>query len=281
MKHLTVKSLTAVGLLVGCALAQMQSVSTGDAAQGNGAIDWASRTIVAVGIGAPNPDMPQASQRPGALRAAQQLALRNALETVKGIFLNSATTVENFMTTSDVVTSKVSGFLKNFQQEGKPKYMSDGSVEVTMRIPLDGMGGIGEALLGPSLGDKPSVTAFEGTASAKPMVFSGLIIDCRGLGVKPAMSPRVLDEAGKEIYGSAYVSREWAVKYGMVGYAKDISAAAKQERMGKNPGKIKAMKAQGENATDVVLSEKDASDVRSAAENLKFLSECRVMFIID
>ena len=113
------------------------------------------------------------------------------------------------------------------------------------------------------------------------MVFSGLIIDCRGLSVKPALSPRVLDEQGKEIYGSAYVSRQWAIKYGMVGYAKDVSAAAKQERMGKNPGKIKALKAQGENSTDIVLSDKDAADVRSAAENLKFLSECRVMFIID
>ncbi|MDD5675643.1 MAG: hypothetical protein PHC61_15855, partial [Chitinivibrionales bacterium] len=70
MANVTVKFLAAAGVLASCALAQMQSVSTGDPAQGNGEIDWATRTVVAVGIGAPNPDMPQAAQRPGALRAA-------------------------------------------------------------------------------------------------------------------------------------------------------------------------------------------------------------------
>jgi hypothetical protein len=249
--------------------------------QGNGSIDWANRIIYAKGIGAPNPDMPEAAQRPGAIRTAQMIALRNAMETLKGIDLSSSTTVENFMVKSDVVQSKISGFLRGFQQKGKERYMSDGSVEIIMSIPLDGIGGIDDQLLGPLVSDKPSITAFEGTKAKKEMVFTGLIIDCHGLNVKPALAPKILDQQGHEVYGSAYVTREWATKYGIVGYTKDIQAAAKLDRVGKTPGQIKAVKASGDNATDVVISDSDAADVRSAAQNLKFLSECRVILVVD
>jgi len=249
--------------------------------QGSGCIDWANRIIYSKGIGAPNPEMPEAAQRPGAIRASQQIALRNALETIKGIFLNSNTTVENFMTKSDVIQSKVSGFVRGFEQKGKERYMSDGSVEVTMAIPLDGIGGINDQLLTGLIGAKPSIIAFEGNKAAKATVFTGLIIDCKGLKIKPALAPKIIDEEGREVYGSAYVSRDWAIKYGIVGYSKDVKAAAKLDRVGKTPGQIKAVKAQGDNATDVVISSADAADVRSAAQNLKFLSECRVILVID
>ena len=277
LKHWT--KLAGLFLIVSVAGAQMQPVVSG--AQGEGNVDWSERMIVSTGIGAPNPDLPQAAQRPAAERAAQQIALRNALETVKGIFMNSSTTVQNFMTTSDVITSRVSGFVQGFQQKGRTKYMSDGTVEITMEIPMDGIGNIGEILLGDKVGDKPSITKFKGKKAKKEVIFTGLIVDCKGLGVKPALSPRVLDGGGREIYGSAYVAKEWAVKYGIVGYSKDVAAAAKLERVGDKPGQVKAAKASGQNKTDVVLDDDDAADIRSASKNLKFLSECRVIFVID
>jgi hypothetical protein len=280
MKKFAACAVTAL-LTVSGAIAQIQPVVADNPAQGGGSIDWANRVILSTGIGAPNPNLPEAAQRPSAMRAAQQIALRNALETLKGIFLSSTTTVKNFMVDNDQINSSVSGFMKGFEQEGRTKYMSDGSVEITMKIPLDGVGGIEDMLLGPSLGAKPSISKWEGDAAKKSVVFSGLIIDCSGLKVKPALSPRLLDEAGKEIYGSAYVSKEWAVKYGVVGYAKSVTDAAKLDRVGKTPGSIKGMKTSGDNNIDVIISAKDAADVRSAAENLKFLSECRVIFVID
>lgn len=259
--------------------AQMQPVVTGD--QGEGSVDWANRFIVATGIGAPNPDLPQSAQRPGAIRAAQQVALRNALETVKGMYMTSSTTVENFMVTSDVVTSSVNGFVRGFEQQGRTRYMSDGSVEVTMQIPLDGIGGLGETLMGATLTESPAITRFEGEKAKKAIIFTGLIVDCKGLKVKPALSPKLRDETGREVYGSAYVSREWAVKHGIVGYAKEVADASGLDRVGDTPGVVKAIKTHGENRTDVVISNKDAADIRSAADNLKFLSECRVVFVID
>jgi hypothetical protein len=249
--------------------------------QGSGCIDWTTRVILSRGIGAPNMEVPEAARRPGAIRAAQQVALRNALETMKGILLNSSTSVENFMLKSDVITSHITGFLRGFEQKGKEKYMSDGSVEVTMAIPLDGIGGFDDQLFGTSIADKPAASAWEGPKAKTATVFTGLIIDCKGLNIKPALSPRIVDESGKEVYGSAYVSREWAVKYGIAGYSLDIKDAAKLDRVGKTPGTIKAVKAAGDNSADVVISDADATELRSANQNLKFLSECRVVFIVD
>jgi hypothetical protein len=259
--------------------AQIKAVSS-EQAKSDG-VNWETRTISAVGIGAPNLNAPQAAQRPGALRAAQMVALRNALEIAKGIFLNSTSTIEEYISTSDVITTQVNGFIKGFQQKGRERYMSDGSVELTMEIPLDGIGGMTEMLLGSTLSDQPPVSADAGKKGKSEKIFSGLIINCMGLNLKPALSPKVLDEDGKEIYGSADVSKEWAVKYGIVGYARSVEGAAKLERVGKTPGEIKALKASGKNSTDVVLSNDDAREVRSAAKNLKFLSECRVLFIVD
>ena len=208
------------------------------------------------------------------------IALRNALETIRGIYLNSSTTVQNFMTSNDLVSTRIDGFVKGFQQQGREHYMSDGSVELTMSIPLDGIGGIEDMLLAQSVSASPK-TEIAGPTASKETVFSGLVFDCRGLKLKPAISPKIIDESGNEIYGSAFVSKDWAIKYGMVGYSKDIKDAAKLERLGDKPGLVKAVRASGENLTDIIISNKDAEEIRSAAKNLKFLSECRVVLVLD
>jgi hypothetical protein len=277
--HMIVNIVVLIGAAISFSYAQIKPVETGQA-KGEG-VDWEHRTIIAIGIGAPKLDAPPAAQRPGALRAAQMVALRNALEIAKGIYLNSTSTVEDYMSTSDVITTQVNGFMKGYQQKGKERYMSDGSVEVTMEIPLDGIGGMTESLLGATLTDQPTITKFPASTPAKETVFSGLVIDCKGLSIKPSLNPKVVDEEGKEIYGSAFVSKEWAVKYGITGYAKSVDDATKLERIGNKPGVVKALKVTGKNNTDVILSNTDAADIRSASKNLKFLSECRVIFVVD
>ncbi|MFH1761568.1 MAG: hypothetical protein ABIA63_10755 [bacterium] len=194
--------------------------------------------------------------------------------------MNSETTVENFMTTSDVVRTRVNGFIQSFEFEPSPHYMSDGTVEITVTIPIDGV--LMEALLPQNVAAQPAVTAVPPVTGMGKSVYSGLIIDAKGLGITPAIAPKILDQDGKEIYGSAFVSREWAVKYGMAAYAKDLAKAANlKDRVGDSPGSVKAMSASGPNKTDIILSKKDSDSIRSAEENLKFLSECRVVIVVD
>jgi hypothetical protein len=254
-----------------------------DCAEG---VDWTRRTVCAKGIGAVNPKHPQAAARPGALRAAQQTGLRNAMELVKGIRVQSNTTVANSMTADDNVRTRVEGFVKGFQFSA-PHYMDDLTVEVFVQIPLDG---VGDIVLPPTIQPQPAVKDWSWgedgkgapPAGLRSSVYTGLVVDARGLGILPALAPRVLEFNGAELYGAATVSREWAVKHGMAGYAKSVAdARAMKDRVGDNPALVKAVSASGSAKTDAILSTEDAQAIKSATQNLKFLSEARVVFVVD
>jgi hypothetical protein len=114
-----------------------------------------------------------------------------------------------------------------------------------------------------------------------PAIFTGLVVDARGLNARPAMSPKILDERGNEVYGSAYVSREFAVQQGMAGYAKDLTASQTNPRVTNQPLTVKGLKTEGPGQSDLVISNADADTIRSASENLSFLKKCRVMIVLD
>lgn len=242
-----------------------------------GKVDWTTGVVTAVGIGAPpaSPANP-AQARAMAERAAQVVAYRNLLEAVKGVRIDSTTTVENFMVTSDVIRTQVSGFVQGATVMDK-KYMSDGSVEVTVGMKLTGA--LADALL-PKTPPAPP-TGLVTTPGAAGQVFTGLIVDARGLGVRPAMAPKVLNEDGKEVYGSAWINRDWAVREGMAGYLKDPVQAQQNPRVTDKPLLVKAIKAQGDARVDVVISNADASMIHGATQNLSFLEKCKVIILVD
>ena len=273
-----------------------------------GSVDWSSQMIRATGIGAANPNLPLAAQRSGAIRAAKLDAYRNLLEIVKGVNLNSETTVENAMLLSDVIQTRVTGVLKGARMVGEPKYMSTGDVEVEVEAPLTGI--ISDAVLPQQFGGGTFMTGGTqlcptcgqpwpagkpvpggttliksadqaGGSGAATGVVTGLIVDATGLGLRPAMAPKVLDESMNEIYGSKFVSREYAVDIGMVGYDKNVQKATKNERVADTPLVVKAVKASGPNKTDVVVSAADATKIHNSAANMNFLQHCKVMFILD
>lgn len=295
-----------VGILV-CAFAvSIQAQYTQQIA--GGTVDWSTQVVRATGIGAPNPNMPLQAQRAGAVRAAKLNALRNLLEVVKGINLTSETTVENSMVTNDVIVTRIEGVIRNFTQVGEPRYFSTGDVEVVIEVPLTGdlsnvllpgqmgvssYGAVGGQALCPTCGQpwptgrpvpagvtlqtSPSTAGYQGSGG----VFTGLIIDAKGLGLRPAMAPKIVDEDGNEIYGSKYVSRDWAVKIGMVGYDKDVNRARTNDRVTNNPLIVRGLRTSGPNNADVVVSMADAGRIKSAGSSMNFLDKCKVMFIVD
>jgi len=245
----------------------------------SGKVDWTTGVITAVGIGAPPAQPANAAQaRAMAERAAQVVAYRNLLEAVKGVRVDSTTTVENFIVTSDVIRTEVSGIIQGAMIMDK-KYMSDGSVEVTVGMKLTGA--LADALL-PKTPPTPP-TGLTGTlAPATPgQLYTGLIVDARGLGVKPAMAPKILNEDGKEVYGSAWINRDYAVREGMVGYLKDPVQAQTNPRVTDKPLMVKALKVAGDARVDMVITNADAAMLHNAAENLSMLQKCRVIVLVD
>jgi len=246
----------------------------------SGKVDWTTGVITAVGIGAPPAQPANAAQaRAMAERAAQVVAYRNLLEALKGVRVDSNTTVENFMVQSDVIRTEVSGFIQGAMIMDK-KYMSDGSVEVTIGMKISGA--LAEALLPKSASLPPSITPpSAGSQAIMGQLYTGLIVDARGLGVRPAMAPKILNEDGKEVYGSAWIKRDWAVREGMVGYMKDPAAAQANDRVKDKPLMVKALKVSGDGRVDLVISNADAASLQSASQNLSMLEKCKVIILVD
>jgi hypothetical protein len=177
---------------------------------------------------------------------------------------------------NDMIRTKVQGFLDR-SNVADIAYMSDGSVEATVVMSLKG--GFANLVLPESITTIQPIGQTQ--ADARDTVYTGLVIDCRGFRIKPALSPKVLDESGNEVFGSAYVSREYATSQGMVGYARDLAAAQTNEKVADNPLTVKGIRTVEDGDSDIVISNADAALIRGAAENLSFLKQCRVMIVLD
>jgi len=101
----------------------------------NGIINYEDGYVEAVGGGAV--DLAKSKGTTNArlmcLRAAEQVARRNLLEVIKGVQIDSQTTVKDFITESDIINTSVRGLIKGSYIVNKD-YLSDGTCEVTVRM---------------------------------------------------------------------------------------------------------------------------------------------------
>jgi hypothetical protein len=256
---------------------------------GQGNINWSAGYIEAVGIGAPPEKLAgKINARPIALRAAQKDALRNLLEITKGVQVDSAKSVKDFTAGDNVIDTQVNGLVKG-AEVADYQYLSDGRAEVKLRVPL--YGNLAQIILplvmakphpAPALNEAapaPDVKAIESLSAT--IGYTGVVVDARGIQARPAMSPGIFDEDGREIYGLPSVDLEYAVKQGMSGYARDLTAAQSNQRVGANPITVKALRSSGPGKSDIIISNAAARQVRSSAEKASFLKKCKVMIVLD
>lgn len=254
-----------------------------------GGVNWTTQFIQAKAIGvAPSYAVSPEHGRALAITAGTVLARQELLAIAHGVAIDSRTTVQALMVAGTLTEARVSGVIRGAQVV-ETRDLGGGAVEVTVAVPATGE--FADLVL-PQMGPPkppapipaPPVAPDpkpQASPAPAPAIYSGLVIDARGLGVKPAMAPKVLSEGGQEIYGSAVVDRDWAVREGMAGYSKDLFAAQSSNRVGEKPLVVKALRAAGANTADVVVSNADAAKLLAAAENLSFLEKARVMIVVD
>lgn len=261
----------------------------------SGCIDWENGIVYATGMGVPNDNMKTAAQkRYSAYQAARVVAQRNLLAMVEDINISSEQTVKMGMLENDTINVQIQGTIKHVTEVGQPKVASDGSTYVTMKMYLrDIMAILAKnehfQLMDQEIPESPSAGKSEPTEGSSDgisyggdtvTVYSGLILDARGSGVKPAMSPKVLSDSGREVYGSAKVDREFALEYGVAGYVKEMEKAQANERVQGNPLYIKAKLAGDKKEADLVISDKDAQLLMELEQSQSFLREGRVMIVL-
>lgn len=266
-------------------------------------IQWSKGYVEAEGFGAPPEGVYGARAKILARRAAQGDAYRQLVEIVQGVHVTSETTVQNFVVASDTIQTKVQGFLQGAQivvEEPTP----EGGFHMVMRLPLHGPESLNSILLkearkkekatlqkeGKPLPTplpipqklEPDPKAYEATYAARGD-YTGLIVDARGLGLQPAMSPKILTESGDVIYGILKIEgdalAELVNEKGIVGYAQKMEAAKTDWRAGSHPLIVKGITLSGHFKADVTISDADGQKILKENEKSQFLQHLRVIFL--
>ena len=104
--------------------------------------------------------------------------------------------------------------------------------------------------------------------------YTGVIIDCTGLGLRTAMSPVIKAENGRPIYGYKNLDSDKVVQNGMASYARSDADAT---RAGTNPLRLRAVSIDG--GANPVLSANDANRLLLENNASGFLDATNVVFL--
>jgi hypothetical protein len=156
--------------------------------------------------------------------------------------------------------------------------------EVRMRwTPPSGAGALPQPERQPAL-PKPTPAQTPPTRHAPriPMGYTGVVIDARGLGLQPSMSPRLRDAYGNTLWGNLEIAPEVVIEYGLAGWARteaELQHPNLRARIGENPLWIRAIRVQGVGRNEVILDSADAE--RLLRENAVggFLERLAVVFL--
>ena len=253
------------------ALLMMSVTVTAFAAEGT--TDWGKGVIRVIGNGvgkAKYKNKSPGQYRLTAQQAARMDAQRKLAEYAMGVQVSAESSMTDLALDDDTVKTRLNSvILKNAVQIGEAKYYEDGICEIVMELNL--YGGV------------ESVAPVDITIINQPSVvgnnYTGLVIDCRGLGgVNPVMSPVIKNTNGQAIYGHQNLDYDKIIVNGMASYAEDAYDQVSRERAGNNPLVIKAVKLSDLNANPVVSVE-DADKILAANQYDRFLENCAVVFV--
>lgn len=264
-------------------------------------VDWNNSSITVIGAGvAPMNAYNAAQARMMARRAAVVDAYRQLAETIKGVNVDSETTVQSMMTLDDTTKTKVSAFIQGARIVSE-QVIPDGGYEVTMTVSMFGVSNSLASAVMPrpaavesfpqpvavvtpsvpaSIHVDVTVTQQGSSAAAAPAGkaiggYTGLIVDCSGLGLKPVMSPVIKNASGQPIYGYKNLDYDRVVSNGMAGYTSDVHTAV---RAGTNPLVVRAIGLDNHNGNPI-LATADANRVLIENGATGFLDRTAVVFI--
>jgi len=247
--------------------------------------------VEAKGIGVPaaySYDAKPQAHRENILSEAINKAGHNLLETIVGLRINSSNRVIDIIEIFPSIMTQLRDMAhKAPEVEKLRKYQYDGTVEVWSQMSFSG--GFSQLILPPEIRQiepikqvlKPNNPSKLRSRSRSSEIFTGMVVDARGIRAVPVLAPRVLDENLEEVFGPAYVSREFAVQHGMVRYTTDLWRAKFHPRVSDNPLIVKALKSLWPGRCDFIISNADAAKLRSSSEHLQFMRECKVIIVLN
>ena len=256
--------------------------------------DFELNRVEADGFGLPPEySTSEAQARLMARRAAISDAQRNLAEQIAGVQVDSETTVQNLQISSDTIKTRVSALLKGAKVISES--YEDGAYHVVMALPLYGVNNsLASAVLPPTTRrepfpttilpepdepqytpTQPETTTVTTITNRQSGTYTGIIVDCTGLGLRSAMSPVIKTTAGEKIYGYKNLDSKKVIKNGMAGYSNGYGGNV--SRAGSNPLVVKAVGV--DHYFNPVINVADAKIVLEENEYTHFLDNCAVVFI--
>lgn len=277
-------------------------------AEGSAMTDWDREIISATGYGVGDPAR---AKNPGHLRImAHQAAIldgyRRLAEQGQGIQVSGNSSIADNISTGDVVSGQFEAVVKRARIVSE-SYDEYNNCTVVMEVPLFGVtNSIAKAVFKPvekeafpqptininvdnSVNQTQTInqnqTVNNGTSSAQENTnvstvsaggYTGLIVDCSGLGLKPVMSPVIRNANQQAIYGYKNLDYDRVIAHGMASYTTSMSGNV--SRAGSNPLVVEAVSLAEHNSYPV-LSMNDANKVLTANQSSHFLEMCAVVFV--
>lgn len=245
----------------------------------SGKIDWFRWVAEAVGTTIlHSKDSKSEKARAEASEEAVKAAKVNLFDLVGKIKVDSTTTVKDLMAQSEGLSKKIRDLVQKVVPR-KVRVSNDGRVEATVSIAMSGA--LSELVLPDAICNIDSVQSNIPNNNSQKDSFTGLVVECAGIRIRPAVFPTIFDEDGQLVYGSPYIHRQHAVKRGVAAYTRDASAAEKDERVAPRPLIVKGIRAAPSGPSDIVISNSDAARVRGSAHHLKWLQSCRIVIVLE
>jgi hypothetical protein len=245
----------------------------------SGKIDWSKWCAESVGTTVlSSKDEKSEKAKAAASEEALNSARANLFDLIGRIKVDSSTTVKDLLLQSEPLRNKVRDLVERVPPK-KVRFSKDGRVEATVSMAMAGP--LSELVLPDSICAIDSVQPNVPNNNSKKESYTGLVVECTGIRIRPAMFPSVFDEDGQLVYGSPYIHREHAVKKGVAAYTRDVAAAERDERVAPRPLIVKGIRAAASGPSDIVISNSDAARVRGSAYHLKWLKGCRIMIVLE
>ncbi len=257
----------------------------------NSTIDWTRGVVTARGIGDPTTYSyykRSQGQREQTIAEAMNKARHNLLETIVSLRIDTRYRVIDIVENYPSVMSQLREMTNRAPEvDNLRRHRYDGTVEVWAEMKLNG--GFSQLILPPEIRQIESIkqvmpgknsTQLQ-ISSRSSQIYTGMVVDARGIQAIPVIAPRILDENLEEVFGPTYASREFAVQKGVARYTTNIWQAKFDPRVSDNPIVVKSLKTIWPRRSDFIISNSDANKLRSASEHLLFLRECRVIIVLD
>ena len=245
-----------------------------------GHINWESAEVVAHGVA----------------KAAQEWSQKQALEAARFNLFSGLKTVRilGSLTVADVVKNdlpKIEELIAIISAVPLTLQKEQSGDSLTVTLSLSMRGAFSQLMLPAEIEKieavkpleaklyKDSGATTESKVSQGSSRHTGLIVDALGLDLQPALVVRVMDENGELLYGPGFSSRDYAVSWGVVGYAS--GTAVDQKRLGAAPLRVAALRVAGAGRSDVTISNSAADEIRGLPEHVSFLRECRIVIWVD